>query len=314
MIPETKFHFTLALLCLPDNGPSVERVVAALHKCLLCERSFTQSVAGLSSFGSRVVFAEAAGEDALRRLQVAVERGIREECGELEHREDREWRAHCTLFKGGKSRNDLPLLQEEEGKTTLFGSQLIGAVSLCRMGGGSATLGYVTPAEVPLLRTATFVEFADNKKRVLDACYVLEELSYPADEAATLERMQLRANHASDLFLVLLRGEEVLGFVNATACSVALTAETMGEHDERGTHVCIHSVVVAPSYRGKGLAKLMFGEYVVHLQRLARFESAHLLCKEELVAFYEKSGGFVCGGPSAVQHGSTRWFDCSRLL
>ncbi len=307
-IPESKLHLTLALLTLPDDGASVERVAAALRKCLAKQRAFSQPVAGVNSFGTRVVFAQARGEERLRELHGAVERGLREECADLEHREEREWRAHCTLFKSGKAASTLPPLDGEEH----FGTQWIESVALCRMGGASVALGYPTPAQIALLHMVDFGEIADRQS-VLDVCFALEQASYPADEAATRERMELRAGRASELFLVLLRGKEVLGFVNATACGGSLSAETMAEHDDRGRHVCIHSVVVAPSHRGQGLARVMMTEYVERLQRSTRYECAHLLCKEQLVPFYEKCG-FVCSGPSAVQHGTTKWFDCSRPL
>jgi 2'-5' RNA ligase len=307
--PSSKFHFTLALLKFDYGEEESRRVAAALAKHLRRQWTFPLSLGGVGSFGSGVAFARATeGEERLRELQRLVQGALRSECAELEHREDRAWQPHCTLFKG-KGRTELaPLLQREAG--THFGAQSIAAVSVCRMGGAAADGGYVTLAQVPLLRTLAFAEVAD-KGTLLSACYALETQSYPPDEAASLERMQMRSERAGELFCVLLRGEEVVGFVNATACSGEMTEQTMAAHDPAGLRVCIHSVVIAPAERKQGLGGALFWEYMHLLVSLNRFESAHLLCKPELVSFYARHGGFVCDGPSKVVHGSTPWVDCS---
>lgn len=150
--------------------------------------------------------------------------------------------------------------------------------------------------------------------RVLAECFALEKASYPADEAATFDRMELRSRRASDLFAVVLRGSRVIGFANSTLASGSLTAETMAEHDEKGNTVCLHSVVTASEERKRGIGGALVERYVALMKaHNPPFESIHLLSKEALVPFYEKRG-FKCLGSSHVQHGQTKWFDCEMKL
>ncbi len=311
-IPRSKFHFTLSLLRLDERAAEegAARVAAALAKHLRNQLSFRLEVAGVGCFGTGVVFARAAeGEERLRALQRAAEAALRGECAKLEHREDRAWQPHCTLFKG-KGRAELASMIRGEADSR-FGAVTVAEVSVCRMGGGSAEAGYVTLAQVPLLRVLTFAEIA-VKGPLLARCHGLEQESYPPDEAASLERMAMRTERAGELFCVLLRGEEeVLGFVNATACRGELTAETMASHDPLGDCLCIHSVVISAKERRQGLAGGLLAHYMRHAASLNRFKTAHLLCKPELVPLYERYGGFACEGPSRVVHGSTPWVDCS---
>jgi 2'-5' RNA ligase len=99
-----------------------------------------KAVGGLGSFGRNVVFARAAGEHAaLLRLQRLVMETLDRECHELVHREDhREWKAHCTLFKGRSQASGALELDEHK----ILGSDVLSEVHLCRMGSGSDETGY----------------------------------------------------------------------------------------------------------------------------------------------------------------------------
>ena len=73
-------------------------------------------------------------------------------------------------------------------------------------------------------------------------------------------------------------------------------------------NVCIHSVVVDPQFRRKGIGSRIVRDYVSYLRKLAQFRVVTLLAKGHLVKFYE-SCGFVLVGVSPVVHGADKWFE-----
>ena len=79
--------------------------------------------------------------------------------------------------------------------------------------------------------------------------------------------------------------------------------------------LCIHSVVTAPALRRRGLAGAMLREYVrqVKAEQGDALSAIVLICKKELISFYE-SCGFALVGPSAVVHGAEPWFECRITL
>jgi guanine nucleotide exchange factor len=141
----------------------------------------------------------------------------------------------------------------------------------------------------------------------------LEGASYPADEAASQETLRYRAEVAPELFRVQLadQSERVAGFVCATAApqgTTHLTHGSMSNHDVQGTVVCIHSVVVRPELRRRGLGLALVKTYVRELKESGRYEKALLLSKQRLIPFYQQAG-FSLDGPSRVQHGVDVWYE-----
>ena len=92
----------------------------------------------------------------------------------------------------------------------------------------------------------------------VDAAFSIEAASYPADEAATLKNLQLRAEVAGDYFWGVSEGDTLQCFICGTlTCGDTLTEESMSVHDPAGTTLCIHSVVVAEERRRLGLGSAM---------------------------------------------------------
>eukprot|EP01105_Mastigella_eilhardi_P014777 TRINITY_DN3368_c0_g1_i1.p1 TRINITY_DN3368_c0_g1~~TRINITY_DN3368_c0_g1_i1.p1 ORF type:complete len:179 (+),score=47.06 TRINITY_DN3368_c0_g1_i1:51-587(+) len=165
---------------------------------------------------------------------------------------------------------------------------------------------------------------------MLDCVYALEAASYPSNEAATREGMRMRLLRAAPFFRLLLLADlslpaaampagelpgGVAGFVNGTLVAEGgLRKESMHEHAPEGTTLCIHSVVVHPSLRRRGVARAMLQAY---LQQVAtdqpQVNRVELLCKENNVGLYS-SCGFVLQGVSPVNHGSSPWLAMSRTL
>ena len=118
----------------------------------------------------------------------------------------------------------------------------------------------------------------------MDRVSELEALSYPADEAASKEKLKYRLANAADLFMVAVQASSdmVIGYTCATATDKEqLEAETMSFHVADGTTVCIHSVCVAEEERRKGLATRMLTAYLQWVpQSFPSATNLQLICKE----------------------------------
>ncbi|RMG18573.1 MAG: GNAT family N-acetyltransferase [Planctomycetota bacterium] len=150
----------------------------------------------------------------------------------------------------------------------------------------------------------------------LEALAALEARSYPPDEAAPREVLADRIARAPACFL-LAEGEDgaLLGFVCGTrSAAPTLTHASMREHDPAGASLCIHSVVVDPAHRRRGLGRRLVAAYLERVGRdLSGVERVLLICKQHLVGFYEQNG-FRLVGPSSVVHGRDPWFEMRRPL
>ena len=178
--------------------------------------------------------------------------------------------------------------------------------------------------------------------------YALEAASYPADEAATEEKLEFRLEHASAAPLrppffpscppgplsdVEIGGRpafframwctqashgcevgDLLGFICATlAPTEELLEETMAGHDPAGSTLCIHSVVTAGGMRRRGVAQTMLREYIAHVRGVGRVRLLKLLTKPYNAPLYEKAG-FTHLGEWAGEHGSETWLEMELRL
>lgn len=159
----------------------------------------------------------------------------------------------------------------------------------------------------------------------------LETDSYPADEAATPEKLQYRVAHAPHLFRVLevvgVDGAAIVGFICGTSVAgERVTEASMSAHDPRGESVVIHSVVTDSRFRRRGLAKFMMRQYIRALaeERAAAvavsadaatfpYRRVLLITHEENAPLYA-SCGFTMVGPSEVHHGSRPWLEMAHEL
>lgn len=163
----------------------------------------------------------------------------------------------------------------------------------------------------------------------------LEAACYPADEAASLEKIAFRQASAGRYFLAMFATQQVaaaadadacggeaqhlpeklIGFVNATLTSNAkLTHETMAKHEPEGNHLCIHSVAVDPTLRRRGLGQQLLRAYMTRIaEECPEVARVSLIAKESLAqTFYCDAGvGFGLVGPSDVVHGKDLWYECT---
>ena len=148
--------------------------------------------------------------------------------------------------------------------------------------------------------TASTLYFRPVLPEDLAHVYALETASYPPDEAATLEKLQLRIQEAPDFFLVACtvgptQEESVCGYVCGTCtASSTLTHETMSRHDPEGGLLCVHSVCVEEGRRRQGMASRMLRAYLQMVGATSpHVHAVHLICKEGMV----RGSGW---GPSAT--------------
>ncbi|KAJ7740933.1 acyl-CoA N-acyltransferase [Mycena maculata] len=138
----------------------------------------------------------------------------------------------------------------------------------------------------------------------LEQAITIENVGFPADEAATLEAFQLRQSLAQDLFLGAYQktGSEdrLVGYVCST-----LSSDASLTHESMSTHV-------------PGVGLKLLREYIarletVHREKSAPYERVLLITHENLRRFYEKAG-FEWLGPSHVEHGSRPWYEMRIIL
>ena len=170
--------------------------------------------------------------------------------------------------------------------------------------------GVTMAAASPLSLTFKPVPAADA-----DAAFAVEDSSYPADEAATLEKLKLRLREASEYFWGAYDASGNLkGFVCGTLTSATkLTDESMSTHEPSGTTLCIHSVVTEASCRRQGVGSWMMREYNTRVTEAAYVKRVLLICKQGLVGFYE-TAGYTNLGDSGVEHGQDPWLLMERVL
>mmetsp|Transcript_12264 Transcript_12264/g.34009 ORF Transcript_12264/g.34009 Transcript_12264/m.34009 type:complete len:522 (+) Transcript_12264:266-1831(+) len=160
----------------------------------------------------------------------------------------------------------------------------------------------------------------------LSSCVVLEQASYPEDEAASKSTLQYRQHQAAPFFrCAVLSGEDdedegdtVVGFICATRCT-SFTHESMTTHLAGGPLLAVHSVVVREEYRRRGIATSMMKEYIHHVQDYNKnnlstpVQSIVMMAKAHLLTFYINVG-FRVNRLSPILHGSERWYELQQEI
>ncbi|KAJ9059026.1 hypothetical protein DSO57_1006504 [Entomophthora muscae] len=146
-----------------------------------------------------------------------------------------------------------------------------------------------------------------------EAASEIEQLGYPADEAASLEALQCRYELAPELFYGAYGEGELIGFVSATkSASDALDHQSMSSHNPAGSLICLHSVCVHPTYQRCGVATQLMTQFIEYVTRMKNegmpLKKIAIISHDHLLGWYQKLG-FTLLGPSSVAHGSTPWFD-----
>jgi ribosomal protein S18 acetylase RimI-like enzyme len=143
----------------------------------------------------------------------------------------------------------------------------------------------------------------------LDHCVAIEHAVFLPSEAATREQIEARIRRYPAGFLLAETSAGIAGFINTGITAKDDIADealkSMIGHDPTGAYVVVFSVAVLPEWEGCGIATRLLQAIIVHAQQ-QRKRAILLLCKEDLVGFYERLG-FVSAGPSASSHGGFHW-------
>ena len=216
-----------------------------------------------------------------------------------------------------------------------------------------------SPSTTTTTRGGVSIRFERCRREDLARVTTMERASYPADEAASAMRLEMRQREAGEFFMVARAvdsmdssvledarasdasgtaaaaeraaldadARSIVGYVCGTLASGdVLDESTMSSHDPSGDVLAIHSVCVDERFRRRGVAASALAHYVarwiVHddtrrendddddtTTTPTKVRRVRLLCKENLIPFYERYGGFALEGASAVEHGAETWFD-----
>jgi GNAT superfamily N-acetyltransferase len=149
-----------------------------------------------------------------------------------------------------------------------------------------------------------------------DRCYEIEISAYEGDEAATREKIATRIAQYPEGFLVMERGDRVIGFINSgCAYDVVMSDEAFKElvgHDAAAPNVVIMSVVVDPAEQGKGYSTLLMETFVDRMRAMGK-ATIHLMCKDRHVDLYRKFG-YEYVRPSESDHGGMAWHEMILVL
>ncbi|WP_018123909.1 GNAT family N-acetyltransferase [Desulfovibrio oxyclinae] len=145
----------------------------------------------------------------------------------------------------------------------------------------------------------------------LTGCHTVEQACFPPDEAADEDGIRTRIERFPQGFLVAERNGMIIGQINSGATHKNdITDEAFKKlvgHCNDGCNVVIFSLSVLPAYQGRGIAASLMREFITEARKQSR-KSVLLLCKDDLIDFYERLG-FCNRGLSASTHGGARWYE-----
>ena len=149
------------------------------------------------------------------------------------------------------------------------------------------------------------------KKEDVQSCYQIESMCFEPSEAATLEKVRSRQQQYSDGFLVAEYENRVIGFINCGATDKPDLADEefkdMIGHNPAGKNLVIFSVAVTPEFQKSGVSRRLMENFLERAKDQDK-ESVFLLCKTNLVSYYEKFGFKNCG-ESQSEHGGFSWWE-----
>ncbi len=142
-------------------------------------------------------------------------------------------------------------------------------------------------------------------------CFQIESLCFEPSEAASLHKIQIRQQQYPDGFLIAEYNGSVIGMINSGATDKPDLADEefkdMIGHDPGGKNLVIFSVAVIPEFQNKGISQKLMMAFLERAKDLDK-RSVFLLCKSDLVTYYEKAGFNNCG-ESPSKHGGSSWWE-----
>ncbi len=143
----------------------------------------------------------------------------------------------------------------------------------------------------------------------LDAVTLVESESFPKEEAARREDFEKRLKIYPNHFWVLELDGRIISLINGMITNDETKHDELLEnpqlHNENGKWLIVFGVATSPDYRKKGYAKALMNK-VIEDTKLEKRKGIVLICKDELISFYEQFG-FVYEGVSSSTHGGVKW-------
>lgn len=145
----------------------------------------------------------------------------------------------------------------------------------------------------------------------------IEKESFSHDEATPASVFEDRIRRCPSLFLVARDSvtKRVVAFCSASRSAESrITESTLETHDEHGSRLCIHSVAVRSSLRGKGIGPWLFAAFMaIRVARLKNIHEVALIAHDKVIKLYEKHG-FQMIGPALVELGNRQWYEMALTL
>ncbi len=145
----------------------------------------------------------------------------------------------------------------------------------------------------------------------VEYCAAIEEACFEPSEAASLEKIKVRAELFPHGFIVGELDGKIVGMINSGATAKSdITDEAlkaMSSHDPEGRNLVIFSIAVAPDHQGKGHSRSLVEAFFERAKAQGR-KQILLICKDHLVNYYEHFE-FQYGGKSKSTHGGFEWHE-----
>ena len=145
----------------------------------------------------------------------------------------------------------------------------------------------------------------------LDDCFRVEISGFPPEEAATKETIKLRIETFPQGFLVAETNGKVVAILNSAATDKEdISDEALKQligHDPAGKNLVVFALAVLPGYRKQGIANQLMSRFVEEARQGGK-EAVLLMCKQHLIAYYERMG-FTHVGLSKSTHGGAEWHE-----
>ena len=137
----------------------------------------------------------------------------------------------------------------------------------------------------------------------------IEQLNFPAAEAASAEVLKERIERISDTFLLAELHGQLAGYIVGPAIQARYLTDDLfskvGANSPEGGFIAVQSLSVHPDFQRQGVGTLLLAalkETAVQEHR----QGISLTCHDELIPYFEMNG-FVHEGISDSTHGGTIW-------
>ena len=137
----------------------------------------------------------------------------------------------------------------------------------------------------------------------------IEQLNFPAAEAASSEVLKERIEQIPDTFLLAELHGELAGYIVGPAVQARYLTDDLfsnvGVNPSEGGFIAVQSLSIHPDFQRQGVGTLLLAalkETAVQQNR----QGISLTCHDELIPYYEMSS-FVHEGISDSTHGGTIW-------